>query len=262
MRRTRNRDGTAASAGSTPASQPGEPASTSAGTCSRSAANLVNARIRAGTFLRGSRVPRKAIHGSSPRARCALSWCTSSADGTWNRARSTPWWATVSRRRSCTGVPDQFVRGRRRRHEAGRGPSQRGPGPGPEEPALDPEVQTPVGEERRVVQSHHHRDRRGQRHRVVRGVDDVDRRAAGQPRQRGLFPGQTGPAGCPVPRPPGSPDCPAPARRRLAASRAGTPGEGGSRPRRAPRRCCRRSGRHRRDRPGWRSHRSAPEAGS
>ena len=109
---------------------------------------------------------------------------------------STPWWATISRSESAIAVRHQLGRGGPAGHHAAGGELERGPGPTPEEPALDPGVQPPVGEEGGVVQGDDDGHAGRHRHRVVRRVDDVDRQPPGQPRQRRLLPGQPGrPAG-------------------------------------------------------------------
>ena len=71
--------------------------------------------------------------------------------------------------------PDQLVPGRLGRHDQPGGPPGRGADRGLEEGGRDRVVRVRLGEERQVVDGHHHGHAGPQRHRVVRRVDHVRR---------------------------------------------------------------------------------------
>ncbi len=86
--------------------------------------------------------------------------------------------------------PQQLVFGGSARHDAGSSATNREPRPGREEPALHRAVHFGHGEECRIVKRHDHGDSSRERHRVVRGKDDVRTNLCSETRQPGLLPGE------------------------------------------------------------------------
>ena len=171
-RRRAARPAPRAIAGSISTSQPGAPASTSAGGSGRSLHRLDQARTRAGTFLRGSRVPRNATYGRA-QAELARTRSVSACVTGWKSVGSTPWYATWNRRRSCAGVPHHLVAGRHRRHDERSGPTYRGTGGRAEERPLTCECSSGWLKNVASCSVTTTGTGRAPRRRVVRAVQDV-----------------------------------------------------------------------------------------